>query len=231
MTEPAPRDAPLTYPGKQLGAAVLVLQGKAHPVSAPEALGAIRGRTPVVVAGSNGSMAQLRHKAASHGLALDFPVLPARTHGWAGALAPVLSRYGYIPSTFVKVAGASWRTVVLFLDDAQLDAMDATEGGYARIALPDDAVTVTGATDAGIGSGHGNPVFAYQFGAGEHLRLGLDVPTLPMSQSELFGLLASTRETAGHFTGNAGDIAARARVDESWRTTVTTDLKLLATAP
>jgi hypothetical protein len=98
-------------------------------------------RHPVLAVGSNGSPAQLHRKLAGR-----TGVLVPMTYVAVGGLVPGVSahvsRPGYVPAAPVLLRGATGRLVLLWLDDAQLAVVDATEPNYHRIALPAE-VTVS----------------------------------------------------------------------------------------
>ncbi|MCW2858843.1 MAG: hypothetical protein JWP48_551 [Actinoallomurus sp.] len=101
----------------------------------------IAERHPVLAVGSNGSPAQLHRKLAGR-----TGVLVPMTYVAVGGLVPGVSahvsRPGYVPAAPVLLPGATGRLVLLWLDDAQLAVVDATEPNYHRIALPAE-VTVS----------------------------------------------------------------------------------------
>jgi hypothetical protein len=100
----------------------------------------------VIAVGSNGSPAQLHRKLAGR-----TGVLVPMTYVAVGGLVPGVSahvsRPGYVPATPVLLPGATGRLVLLWLDDAQLAAVDATEPNYHRTALPAEVtVSLAGCT-------------------------------------------------------------------------------------
>jgi hypothetical protein len=93
--------------------------------------------TPVLAVGSNASPAQLRRKLNSAGLPTLVPITAVRVRGLAVGVSAHVSRPGYLPATPIPSAGAVSDLWVLWLDEAALAAVDATEPNYERVLLPD----------------------------------------------------------------------------------------------
>ncbi|GAB3978226.1 hypothetical protein GCM10029978_070290 [Actinoallomurus acanthiterrae] len=95
-------------------------------------------RRPVLAVGSNASPAQIVRKLA--GLArVVVPMTYARVDGLVAGASAHVSRPGYVPAAPVLEPGASTELMVLWLDDEQLTAVDATEPNYHRTRLPASA--------------------------------------------------------------------------------------------
>jgi hypothetical protein len=103
---------------------------------------ALAERHPVVAVGSNGSPAQLHRKFTGRADLL-VPMTYMTVHGLTPGVSAHVSRPGYVPAAPVLAPGVSVRLPVLWLDDAQLSVLDATEPNYRRLPVP-DTVTVDG---------------------------------------------------------------------------------------
>ncbi|MEV0399448.1 hypothetical protein [Actinoallomurus sp. NPDC050550] len=95
-------------------------------------------RRPVLAVGSNGSPAQIVRKLAGRARVV-VPMTYARVDGLVAGASAHVSRPGYVPAVPVLDPGASTELVVLWLDDEQLAAVDATEPNYHRTLLPASA--------------------------------------------------------------------------------------------
>jgi hypothetical protein len=92
--------------------------------------------TPVLAVGSNASPAQLRRKLGNAGLPTLVPVTGVTVRGLAVGVSAHVSRPGYLPATPVPGVGVESSLWVLWLDDASLTCIDATEPNYQRVRLP-----------------------------------------------------------------------------------------------
>jgi hypothetical protein len=165
----APRERPLTYPGRWPDSSVLVLADAEWPLT-PAAdlpvgrygvarveqsmpldvvlaeLGGVpvAERVPVLAIGSNACGAQMRHKALAEGFELVVPTIKARVSGLRTCFAPYVGGLGYVPATVAVDPGAEADVFVQFLDADQLAGVDRTEPGYRRALMSAaDGVTVT----------------------------------------------------------------------------------------
>ncbi|MFJ8109345.1 hypothetical protein [Streptomyces sp. NPDC096132] len=128
----APRDHPLLYPGVWpagsgllAGDLLLPLDRLTHP-----------GRSPVLAVGSNASPAQLRYKMAALGITSPVPMVRARVTGIGVGVSAHVSLLGYMSASPVDSPGVTRELFVIWLDDEQLTAVDATEPNYDRVVLP-----------------------------------------------------------------------------------------------
>jgi hypothetical protein len=94
-------------------------------------------RTPVLAVGSNASPAQLHRKLSNVGQPTLVPITAVSVHGLAVGVSAHVSRPGYLPATPVPSADARSNLWILWLDEAELAAVDATEPNYDRVRLPD----------------------------------------------------------------------------------------------
>ena len=95
-------------------------------------------RHPVLAYGSNRSPAQLRAKFAGTGVNPVVPVLRARVGGLSVVHSCHITRYGAVPATVVVDPGAVTEAAVTFLDDDQLEVIDATEPVHEQPVLDGD---------------------------------------------------------------------------------------------
>lgn len=127
--EASPIDAPAGYPGRPLRVSGLLtgtgFTEQQNPVT--------HGRRPVLAIGSNADPAQLRRKLGS---SLHVPVTAIRVNGLAVAHSAHVGPPGYVPYAPRRAPGARLDAVLLWLDDAALAALDATEPNYRRIRVP-----------------------------------------------------------------------------------------------
>jgi hypothetical protein len=93
--------------------------------------------TPVLAVGSNASPAQLQRKLINAGLRALIPITAVSVRGLAAGVSAHVSRPGYLPATPIPSAGAASDLWVLWLDEAALAAVDATEPNYDRVRLLD----------------------------------------------------------------------------------------------
>ncbi|WP_460061973.1 hypothetical protein [Streptomyces sp. YKOK-I1] len=128
----APRDHPLGYPGVWpaesgllTGDLLLPLDRLTHP-----------GRSPVLAVGSNASPGQLRHKMAVLGVTSPIPMVRTRVTGVDVGVSAHVSRLGYMSASPVDSPGTARELFVIWLDDEQLAAVDASEPNYDRVVLP-----------------------------------------------------------------------------------------------
>jgi hypothetical protein len=91
----------------------------------------------VLAVGSNASPAQLRRKLSHAGLPTLVPITAVSVRGLAVGVSAHVSRPGYLPATPIPSADAGSDLWVLWLDEAALAAVDATEPNYQRVLLPD----------------------------------------------------------------------------------------------
>ena len=106
--------------------------------------GRVTGRTPVLAVGSNGSPAQLLAKLG----AAVVPITMAEVPGIGAGFSAHVSLPGYVPYVPVAAAGTR-RFPLLWLDDAQLTALDLTEPNYHRVAVHRVSLAASGEAVAG----------------------------------------------------------------------------------
>ncbi|WP_329088651.1 hypothetical protein [Streptosporangium sp. NBC_01469] len=226
---------PLTYPGRLPPGAGLLADDRFLPMSeeagplggwrvrsgsrearladhlAGLGAGPLEARHPVVAVGSNAAPGQLRRKFAAAGIRPVVPLTPATVHGVAPGVSAHVSRNAYLPAAPIRVPGSSLLFVV-WVDDTQLAALDATEPNYLRLPLPPHSFPVTLSSGEALPSCH---VYAGQHGClvdeeGEPLRLA--------PQPELIGrLLARSVKLRRLFGRTPEEFVTRARQDDGTR--------------
>jgi hypothetical protein len=108
------------------------------------------GRTPVLAIGSNGAPRRLARKFGEDAIV---PVLPARLKDHAVVYAAAVTSYGSVPATLVEAAGATALVALTFLDERQLEIMNATEHvgrNYDLVRLDAAVEAEDGAVDGGV---------------------------------------------------------------------------------
>jgi hypothetical protein len=162
LFEGDPLTDPLTYPGRIPAASGILIDGTFRPLNAvagagpahwavsPTTLAALldqlgsplSSRVPVLAVGSNASPSQLRRKFAGRPVHPAVPLTLAEVTGIVPGVSAHVSKPGYIPAAPATVPGAISRAFVIWLDAAQLRALDETEPNYWRRTLAADAFPV-----------------------------------------------------------------------------------------
>ena len=88
------------------------------------------GRTAVLAIGSNGAPRRLARKFGEDAVV---PVLPARLRDHAVVYAAAVTSYGSVPATLIDAPGATALVSVTFLDDRQLEVMNASRNPIQRL--------------------------------------------------------------------------------------------------
>lgn len=163
-----PLSSPLTYPGlipAESGLMIDDLYLKLTPERAaplrewpvgfeggPQRLDSVLGdlgeplvaaRRPVVCIGSNAAPAQMHVKLTRRSIRPVIPMVRATVHGIRPGVSAYVSRPGYLPATPVADLHVVSTLVVVWLDEAQLAAVDLTEPNYRRVVLPPEVFPVT----------------------------------------------------------------------------------------
>lgn len=145
---PTPWEEPLSYPGPWPEATCRLLGDELVEAAPLDEL--LVGRQAVLAVGSNGSPAQLHRKLRLAGLPVDVPLVRVVVEGVVPVFTAWAAPYGALPTSAVALGGRS-ELVVNLLTDEQAEALDRTEGGYARPTLdPAAHPVVEAATGAPI---------------------------------------------------------------------------------
>jgi hypothetical protein len=206
-----PRDHPLAYPGVWPRESALLDGDRLLPLD----LLVHEDRSPVLAVGSNASPAQLRHKMTEFEIVSPVPMVRARVTGLDAGISAHVSRMGYVSASPFEAPGAVRELFVIWLDDEQLAAIDASEGvplpngNYGRAWLPAPAVRVEPAPGVTLPG-----VYAYVNRHGV-LHDGTGAPrTHPGHQRTLLGeLLLGSVRLRELFGVTPEEFCARARAD------------------
>lgn len=129
---------PTTYPGRIPPTSYVMAGGEVHAVDEVGAAAnrrfglRLEQRTAVVAAGSNAAPARLADKCGPDAVV---PVIRTHLAGSAIVYSAHVTRYGSIAATRVAHATSVATVHVTLLDAVQLDAIDASEGSYERVAI------------------------------------------------------------------------------------------------
>lgn len=207
----APRDHPLSYPGAWPADSGLLHGDRMLPL---ERL-VYEDRVPVLTVGSNACPAQLRHKMAEFGIDAPLPMVRTRVTGLDVGVSAHVSRLGYVSASPIKSPDSSRELFVIWLNQRQLNVIDASEGvplpdgNFARARLPGPAVRIE-LPDGSVLVG----AYAYVNRHGV-LRNGSGAPRLhPGDQHTLITeLLAGSPRLCALFGDTPEEFCARARQD------------------
>ncbi|MEO5877994.1 MAG: hypothetical protein ABIS86_11820 [Streptosporangiaceae bacterium] len=162
----APSSSPLSYPGLVPAESGLLVDdlylrlipGRSVPLGRWEVMDAdflpldtvlaglgrppISERRPVVCVGSNAAPAQMYAKLTRRSIRPVLPMVRAEVQGIRPGVSAHVSRPGYLPATPVADPDVTSALVVVWLDEAQLAAVEETEPNYRRLVLPAEAFPV-----------------------------------------------------------------------------------------
>jgi hypothetical protein len=140
----APRDDPLSYPGRYHRCSYLLVDDEVIGLDGVDELDELDRilrrhqsaptieRTAVLAIGSNAAPAQLHRKLAA-GSSRTVPVIQATLTGVAIGFSRHITTYGSIPMTPTPRDGAVTKVFVTYLDAAQLATVTSSEGAnYVR---------------------------------------------------------------------------------------------------
>ncbi|MFJ8199485.1 hypothetical protein [Streptomyces sp. NPDC096152] len=206
----APRDHPLLYPGAWPERSGLLHGDRLLPLDGFSRA----GRHPVLAVGSNGCPGQLRHKMAESGVDGPLPMEKARVTGVDVGVSAHVSRMGYVSASPVRAPGTVRELFVLWLDERQLAAIDASEGvpvptgNFRRAWLP--------APDVLIEPEHGAPLPGAHVYVNRHgvLHDGADTPRRHPGERALLTELLVESERLRELFGDTPELfCSRARAD------------------
>ncbi|MFE3453734.1 hypothetical protein ACFXJ8_32885 [Nonomuraea sp. NPDC059194] len=222
-----PMSAPLTYPGRLPQTSGLLqddgflpltavpgapaddwhVEADGHAVRLGDQLAALgaapmSARHAVVAVGSNAAPSQLYRKFVNSGLRPVVPMTLATVRGIAPGVSAHVNRNGYVPAAPIAVPTES-RLFVLWVDDAQVAALDRTEPNYHRRVLPARTHPVTLASGVEVPLAH---IYEGRHGClvdgeGEPMRLDAQAPLIArlLARSpELRRLCGTSPETFVH---------------------------------
>jgi hypothetical protein len=100
-------------------------------------------RYPLLAVGANASPAHLAHKLERLTISATIPMVRVLVRGLAVGVSAHIADSGYVSASPIADPNATSDLFVLFLDAAQLEAIDATEDHYRRVLLPGERFQVT----------------------------------------------------------------------------------------
>ncbi|MFE6806407.1 hypothetical protein [Streptomyces sp. NPDC057696] len=169
-------------------------------------------RFPVISVGSNACPAQLRHKMEGLGVSSTIPMVKARVTGIGVGVSAYVSPLGYVSASPFHTPGLGMDLFVTWLDAAQLEIVDASEGisdpdgEYDRVLLPSEDFPM--ALDSGELLG-GAYLYVHRYGVlhdgSGHAR------THPGEHQLLTELLAESRQLRELFGDTPEEFSSRAR--------------------
>lgn len=124
----------MSYPGLIPNGSYLLDGGHVHHTDAAVIAeqGHLANRRAVLAVGSNAAPARLVEKCGLDG---TIPVISVSVRDHVAVYSAHISTYGSIAGTLFREDGVTTDLHVTFLDDAQLELVDATEGNYGRPKL------------------------------------------------------------------------------------------------
>ncbi len=172
-------------------------------------------RYPVLSIGSNACPAQLRHKMEGLGVSSTIPMVKVRSTGIGVGVSAYVSPLGYVSASPFHTPGRTRDLFVTWLDAAQLEIVDGSEGvftpggEYDRVFLPGDDFPVELPSGERLGG-----VYAYVHRYGV-IHDGTGAPrTHPGERQLLTDLLSESRRLREWFGDTPDEFSSRARGDE-----------------
>ncbi|MCX5085325.1 MULTISPECIES: hypothetical protein [unclassified Streptomyces] len=169
-------------------------------------------RFPVISVGSNACPAQLRHKMEGLGVSSTIPIVKARVTGIGVGVSAYVSPLGYVSASPFHTPGLSMDLFITWLDAAQLEIVDASEGisdpdgEYDRVLLPPEDFPMV--LDSGELLG-GAYLYVHRYGV---LHDGSGNPrSHPGEHQLLTELLSESRQLREWFGDTPEEFSSRAR--------------------
>ncbi|MEU7042108.1 hypothetical protein AB0A77_13755 [Streptomyces varsoviensis] len=171
-------------------------------------------RFPVLSVGSNACPAQLCHKMEGAGVSATIPMAKVRVSGVGIGVSAYVSPMGYVSSSPYRAPGRVMDLFVTWLDAAQLELVDASEGifdpvgEYHRVILPGDVFRAELPSGELLG---GMYAYVNRYGV---LHDGSGVPRdHPGERQLLTELLSESRQLRDWFGATPEEFSAAARGD------------------
>ncbi|MFD8734862.1 hypothetical protein ACFV06_08050 [Streptomyces sp. NPDC059618] len=172
-------------------------------------------RYPVVSIGSNACPAQLRHKMEGAGVSSTIPIVKARVTGIGIGVSAYVSPLGYVSSSPFHAPGVSRDLYITWLDAAQLDIVDASEGisdprgEYDRVLLPAADFPMELESGEILGSAY---LYVHRYGV---IADGTGAPRTHLGERRLLtDLLAESAQLREWFGETPEEFSRRARGNE-----------------
>ncbi len=188
---------------------------------------ALNSRTPVLAVGSNASAVQLNRKfGRKHAPGPPIPVLAAVLTDHDVVYAARISRYGAVPGSLARSPGTQIDVHIMFLTDAQRDALDRSEG--VNDDIPGYSVAEIGPQFAACEVEVSLPLRTYRATRG-HLNAGGETIALSAVPAHGRTMRALDERTilslvAENFRLTAHDLVVRTVRDETFRRRVLAEL-------
>ncbi|WP_405784521.1 hypothetical protein OG512_39550 [Streptomyces sp. NBC_01378] len=169
-------------------------------------------RFPVISVGSNACPAQLRHKMEGLGVSSTIPMVKARVTGIGIGVSAYVSPLGYVSSSPFHTPGLSRDLFITWLDAAQLEIVDASEGisdpdgEYDRVLLPPEDFPMALESGELLGGAY---LYVHRYGV---LHGGSGDPRPhPGERQLLTELLSESRQLREWFGDTPEEFSSRAR--------------------
>lgn len=169
-------------------------------------------RFPVISVGSNACPAQLRHKMEGLGISSTIPMVKARVTGIGIGVSAYVSPLGYVSSSPFHTPGLSRDLFITWLDAAQLEIVDASEGvsrpdgEYDRVLLPPEDFPMALESGELLGGAY---LYVHRYGV---LHDGSGNPRPHPGEHQLLSeLLSESRQLREWFGDTPEEFSSRAR--------------------
>jgi hypothetical protein len=169
-------------------------------------------RFPVISVGSNACPAQLRHKMEGLGVSSTIPMVKARVTGIGVGVSAYVSPLGYVSASPFHTPGLSRDLFITWLDAAQLEIVDASEGisdpdgEYDRVLLPPEDFPMALESGELLGGAY---LYVHRYGV---LRDGSGNPRPHPGEHQLLTeLLSESRQLREWFGDTPEEFSSRAR--------------------
>ncbi|MFD7721267.1 hypothetical protein [Streptomyces sp. NPDC059814] len=172
-------------------------------------------RFPVLSIGSNACPAQLRHKMDGLGISSTVPMVKVRSTGIEVGVSAYVSPLGYVSASPFHTPGRTRDLFVTWLDAAQLEVVDSSEGvftpggEYDRVFLPASGFPMEMPSGEWLGGAY---AYVHRYGV-IHDGAGAPRPH-PGERQLLTDLLSESRRLREWFGDTPEEFSSRARGDE-----------------
>lgn len=172
-------------------------------------------RYPVISVGSNACPAQLLHKMEGLGVSSTIPMVKAHVSGIGIGVSAYVSPLGYVSSSPFHTPGQGRDLFITWLDAAQLEIIDASEGisdrdgEYDRVLIPGADFPMELESGELLGGAY---LYVHRYGV---IQDGAGAPRPhPGERQLLTDLLSESRQLREWFGGTPDEFSSRARGNE-----------------